>query len=181
MPKKERPLTYVVTGKIRLSYCHLFVPSRMDENSKEKYSASIIIDKDDDFTLNKVNVAIEAALEQGKTSKFGGKIPKTFKNPLRDGDEREDDEAYEGKFFLNANSDKQPGVVDENVQKVLNPEEVYSGCYARVAISFYPYNYNGTKGIAVGLQNVQKLEDGERLSGGGNSAEEDFGSEDDMF
>ncbi|MDM0258255.1 DUF2815 family protein, partial [Clostridioides difficile] len=52
--------------------------------------------------------------------------------------------------------------------------EVYSGCYGRVSINFFPYNSAGNKGIGCGLQNVQKLADGEVLGGARASAEADF-------
>lgn len=167
--------TKVITGKVRFSYVHVFEPSAM-EGQKPKYSVSIIIPKTDTKTLEDVKAAIAEALEFGKTSKFGGKIPAIWKNPLRDGDiDRPDDEAYKNAFFVNANSDNKPGVVDASVKPIITPDEFYSGCIGRAGITFYAYNSNGSKGVACGLQNVQKLSEGERLSGG-SSAEEDFGS-----
>lgn len=53
--------------------------------------------------------------------------------------------------------------------------EIYSGVYGRVSISFYAFNSNGNKGIACGLNNLQKIKDGEPL-GGHTSAEADFAS-----
>jgi hypothetical protein len=93
---------------------------------------------------------------------------------LRDGDLEKEDEAYAGCMFINANSAKKPGVVDEDVNPIIDPDAFYSGCYGRAAIEFYPYNMEGSKGIACGLGNVQKLEDGEKLGGGGISAASDF-------
>ena len=103
-----------------------------------------------------------------------------MKTPLRDGDdEREDDEAYAGAMFVNANSSNKPGLVDADLNPILDKSEFYSGCYGRASINFYAYDSNGSKGIACGLNNLQKFEDGERLAGGGSTAEEDFGSLDD--
>lgn len=176
--------TKVITGKVRFSYAHVFSPSAMNEGETPKYSVSLIIPKKDKKTLAKIKKAIEAALEEGK-SKFDGKIPKNLKMPLRDGDEdREDDENFAGAMFLNANSTVKPGIVDEDVNEILDKEEFYSGCFGRASINFFAYNKAGNKGVACGLNNLQKLEDGERLSGGGASAEEDFGEdsgEDDMM
>lgn len=171
--------TKVITGKVRFSYAHVFVPQAAEGSDKEKYSVSIIIPKEDKKTLAKINKAIELALENGK-AKFGGKIPKGLKMPLRDGDEeREDDEAYVGSMFLSANSNIKPGIVDENLDPILDRDEFYSGCYGRASVNFYAYNVGGNKGIACGLSNLQKLEDGERLGGSISSAEDDFGSADD--
>ena len=100
---------------------------------------------------------------------------------MRDGDiEREDDEAYANAFFLNANSYQAPQIVDRSVQPILDKSEVYSGCYARVSLSFYAYNSNGNKGVACGLGNIQKLADGEPL-GGKTNASADFGSDSEDF
>ncbi|HUM43284.1 MAG TPA: DUF2815 family protein [Fervidobacterium sp.] len=170
--------TKVITGKVRLSYANLFEP-RSINGSEPKYSVSLIIPKDDTQQLEVIRQAIENAKERDK-HKWGGKIPANLKLPLRDGDlERPDDEAYANSYFINANSTKPPAVVglhkDAATGKAirLTEEEVYSGCYARVSINFYGFNAAGNKGIACGLGNVQKIEDGERL-GGGSSAEEDF-------
>lgn len=172
--KATRKETKVTTGKVRLSYCHLFEPHAMEGN-EPKYSTAILIDKKDTSTINAIKEAIELAKKNG-VSKWGGKVPPTLKTPLRDGDEeRPDDEAYEGCYFLNANSKQRPGVVDQDVQPILDATEVYSGCYGRLTLNFYAYNANGNKGIAAGLGNVQKLEDGEPL-GGTSRAEDDFGT-----
>ena len=173
--------TKVITGKVRFSYANVFKPKAIEEGQKEKYSVSILIPKKDKITLNKINAAVAAATEAGKTSKFGGRIPANLKLPLRDGDiDRPEDEAYAGCFFINANSVRKPAVVDANVDPIMDQDGFYSGCYGRASINFYPYNEAGSKGIAAGLQNLQKLEDGEKLAGG-STAEEDFGDEDNAF
>ena len=91
--------------------------------------------------------------------------------------ERED-EAYKGHYFINANSNTAPQIVDRAVKPILDRSEVYSGCYARVSPNFYAFNSNGNKGIACGLNNLQKIRDGEPL-GGKSRAEDDFADEDD--
>ena len=166
--------TRVVTGEVRLSYAHLFEPQSI-QGSKPKYSVSLIIPKSDRETIGKIERAIAAAIEAG-IGKFGGKRPNkaALKLPLRDGDTERDDEAYAGCFFVNANSTLPPEVVDQDLNPVLSPAEVYSGCYARVSLSFYAFNTNGNRGIACGLGNVQKLRDGEPLGGGRTSAADDF-------
>lgn len=166
--------TKVITGKVRFSYAHVFEPTAIEEGQEKKYSCSILIPKKDKKTLQKIQAAITAAAEEGK-AKFGGKVPKNLKNPLRDGDdERPDDETYEGMMFINANSTRKPGLVDADLNPILDKDEFYSGCYGRASVNFFAFNVSGNKGIAVGLNNLQKLEDGPRLSGG-SSAEEDFG------
>ena len=173
--------TKVVTGKVRLSYAHVWEPVSIND-SKPKYSVSLVIPKSDKETIKKINAAVDAAIEEG-IAKFGGKKPNkaALKLPLRDGDTERDDEVYKNCFFVNANSTTAPQIVDRTVQPILDREEVYSGCYARVSINFYAYNTNGNKGIACGLGNIQKIADGEPL-GGRTSAKDDFSSlEDEDF
>jgi hypothetical protein len=170
--------TKVVTGKVRLSYAHVWDPVSIND-SKPKYSVSLIIPKGDKETVKKINAAVDAAIEEG-IAKFGGKKPNkaALKLPLRDGDTERDDEVYKNAYFVNANSTTAPQIVDRSVQPILDREEVYSGCYARVSINFYAYNTNGNKGIACGLGNIQKIADGEPL-GGRSNAKDDFSSLDD--
>ena len=156
-------------------------PSRRQTvgGGKPKYSVSLIIPKTDTATITAIEKAIDAAIDAG-TAKFGGKRPNkaALKLPLRDGDIDRDDAAYADAMFVNANSTTPPQVVDADLQPILDASEVYSGCYARVSVSFYAFNTNGNKGIACGLGNIQKLRDGEPL-GGKPRAEDDFATADD--
>lgn len=174
----ETTTTKVITGKVRFCYCNVFEPVAMNEGETAKYSVCILIPKSDTKTLDKIKAAIEAAKVVGKAklADKNGKIPSTIKNPLRDGDEeRSDDPVYEGMMFLNANSTRKPSIVDKNLDAIIDKDEFYSGCYGRASINFYAFNVQ-SKGIAVGLNNLQKLEDGEMLAGG-SSASEDFGGD----
>lgn len=172
--------TKVITGKARLSYANVWEPKSINGGS-EKYSVSLIIPKSDVKTLQAIKAAIDLAKEEGKV-KFGGRIPANLKTPLRDGDiERPDDEAYQNAYFINANSTDRPQIVDANVQPILDQSEVYSGCYGRASISFYAFNSNGNKGVACGLGNIQKLADGEPLSGRAKASDEFSTAVDDDF
>ena len=170
--------TKVVTGKVRFCYVNVFEPTALNDGDTPKYNICILIPKSDTKTLEAVRNAIEAAKTVGKSkiADKNGKIPSTLKTPLRDGDEeRSDDPAYEGMMFINANSTRKPSIVDKDLNPIMSQEEFYSGCYGRASINFYAFNVQ-SKGIAAGLQNLQKLEDGEMLAGG-STAEEDFGGE----
>lgn len=174
MSKRERPATLVITGLCRFSYAHVFTPKAIDENSDPKYSVNLIIPKSDTTTVENIKKAIEAAKAAGKVNNWGGKIPANLKLPLRDGDaERPDDPVYEDAWFINASSKNQPGIVDANREQILDTTEFYSGCYGRASINFYPFAKSGNKGVAAGLNNVQKLKDADKLAGG-TSAAEDF-------
>lgn len=170
--------TKVVTGKVRFSYVNVFEPTAMDDNATPKYNICIIIPKSDTATVNKINKAIEAAKQAGKAklADKNGKIPANIKIPLRDGDiDRADDPAFENSWFINANTLRKPSVVDRDLNPIMQREDFYSGCYGRASLNFYAFNVQ-SKGIAAGLNNLQKLEDGEPLAGG-STADEDFGGE----
>ena len=182
MSNQNNSKTKVITGvNTRLSYFHGWEPVSINGGA-EKYSVSVLIPKSDKETLKAIEVAVDAAIEEG-IAKFGGKKPNkaAIKLPLRDGDIERDDEAYKGHYFVNANSTTAPQIVDKSVKPILDRSEVYSGCYGRVSLNFYAFNSNGNKGVACGLGNIQKIKDGEPL-GSRSSATDDFTSlEDDDF
>ncbi len=177
--------TKVITGvETRWSYANVFVPLSFNGGTP-KYSVSLIVPKGDTATVEKIQAAIQAAYEEGQATLRGnGKsVPSldSIKTPLRDGDkERPDDPVYAGSYFVNANSTKAPGIVDADRKPIESESEVYSGVYGRASVTFYSYNVNGNRGIACGLNNLQKIRDGEPL-GSKASAESDFADEDDDF
>jgi hypothetical protein len=167
----------VVTGKVRFSYPNVFEAKSVN-GSAPKYSVSLIIPKSDKKTLAKIKAAIETVKKEG-VHKWGGKIPANLRMPLRDGDvDRADDPAYADSYFINVNSNTKPGIVDEDLNPIMDQSEFYAGCYGRASIVFFAYNTNGSRGISAALQNIQKLEDGEPL-GGKSRPEDDFGGLDD--
>ena len=169
---KNTPVTKVIIP-CRISFANIFEPKSIN-GSDPKYSVSCVIPKADKDTLMKIHKAVEAAKEDGKTRKWGGKIPANLKLPIRDGDiDRPDDENYENSFFVNASSKDAPQVVDRRKNEIDDPMMVYSGCYCNVSVNFYAFNANGNRGVAAGLGNVQFVKDGERLSGKA-SADADF-------
>ena len=181
MAKFNNP-TKVITGvNTRWSYVNAWEPKSINGGAP-KYSVSLIIPKSDTKTLEKIRAAIQAAYEEGQSKLKGNgrSVPalSALKTPLRDGDaERPDDEAYANSYFVNANSGTAPGIVDADRNPIVERSEVYSGVYGRASINFYAFNSNGNKGIACGLNNLQKIRDGEPL-GGKSRAEDDFAEED---
>lgn len=175
---KRNSDTSIRIGLVRFSYVNVFAP-RKDNNGKEKYSVCVIIDKNNKEALDLIRDTIANVKAIGKSSKWDGKIPANLKEPLRDGGiDREDDPAFAHSYFLNCNTEQKPGVgvlVNGKNQAAFDSEDFYSGCYGAVTLNFYPYNSNGNRGVGVGLQNVTKLRDGERLSGGAQSLEQSFG------
>ena len=154
----------------RISFANIWEPKSIN-GGDEKYSVSLLIPKEDKATLTKIQKAVEAAKEDAKGKKWGGKVPANLKLPLRDGDiDRPDDENYAGHMFLNATSKDAPQIVDRKVQPILDPMECGSGDYCNVSVNFYGFAASGNKGVAAGLGNIQKVKDGERLAGKASAA-----------
>ena len=167
----------VIFGPCRLSYTHVFNRYNPDGDQADgKYMTNVLIPKDEKETIEAINKAIAEAKKQAIVSKWGGKKPKKLDMPLRDGDEK-DDENYEGHLFVNAKSNTRPGIVDRKKVPIVDEEEVYSGVWAIVSVTFFGYDKNGNKGVACGLNNIMKFKDDEHF-GGRVSAESDFGDVD---
>lgn len=173
--------TAVTTGKARLSYEHLFAPYAHQQNQESKYSVTVLIPKSDVATKSRIDAAIAAATQNGVSKCWNGVKPPIVAIPVYDGDgvRPTSGEPFgaecKGCWVFTASSKQPPQVVDLSLNPIINASEVYSGCYARVNVNFFPYNSNGKRGIGCGLNCVQKLEDGEPL-GGCVSAAEAFGA-----
>ena len=178
--------TKVVTGEVRFSYCCVWEPRAMEEGGAEKYSVSLIIPKSDKDTVKKIRAAIKAAKEAGKAKLTNPKTGQLYPDSalkgidLRDGDiDKPEDPAYANSYFVSANSQRKPQIVDRDINPILDKAEFYSGCYGRASINFFAFNVANkglSKGIGCGLNCLQKLKDGDPLGGGSNAAE-DFGGE----
>ena len=180
--KFTNPMKVIPGPNTRWSYANVWEPKSINGGAP-KYSVSLIIPKSDTKTAAKIQAAIEAAYRDGedKLKGNGKSVPalSAINTPLHDGDtERPDDPAYAGAYFVNANATSAPGIVDADRNPILTRSEVYSGVYGRASITFYAFNSSGNRGIACGLNNLQKIRDGEPL-GGKASAESDFDTDDD--
>ena len=159
----------VVIENVRLSYLNCWEP-KPNLSGVLKYGASCLISQEDKPMLDRINKAISEAIQAAITA---GKLNKaaapSVLSPLRDGTAEykmeKKDVSYNGFSFFNANSDNPPTVVDRNVQQIFDKDEVYSGCWANVAVSFYFTAAGGTPRVAVGLNHIMKLKDDDRLDG----------------
>lgn len=165
----------IVSPKVRILYPSLFTPAVQMDGSTTKYECTILIPKSDKRAIKAFEDAIQETIDDalrgnGKTKFTEADVRrKTFFTPLRDGDEdKMDNDIYAGMMFLKAKSNRKPKVVDAKVKPIedMDADEVYSGIWGRVSINFYPFDVSGSKGIAAGLGNVQKVADGEHLGGG---------------
>lgn len=178
--KNKKDIKKVMTPKFRVAFASVF-NARSQENedgteSKPKYSLVMIFDEDEDLAK------MTKLAKQAAKDKWGDKIPRSARvNPFRDGGEKEDEgiEGFEeGMQFATASTFFRPGIVDKDREAIIDQDEFYSGCYARATVTAYAYEVKGNKGCSFGLMNIQKLKDGDQLSGR-TSAEDDFGDDDD--
>lgn len=176
--------TRIITPKAILSYPQLIEPV-VDDNGVAKYSCALIFPKGSDLTaLKKAAVAI-------LVEKFGVKATKegirdgTFRLPFRDDWEKK---GYpEGSTFFNCKTKQKPGCVSQVPGKDGKPkrytdeeivEEMYAGCFVVASVGPFYYNRKGNKGVGFGLNNLQKVGDGEPL-GNRVAAEEEFSADPD--
>ena len=177
-------LTNITTGEVRLSYVHLFKPYAYQPGQEEKFSCTILVPKTDTDTMSRINAAIEAAKQKGTSEKWNGQCPPILPTPVYDGDgvRPSDGMAFGPEckghwvFTASAKADYPPEVVDTQGNPIINQSEVYSGMYARVNVTFFPYAFGGKKGVGCGLGPVQKRRDGESLGGSAPSAAQAFGA-----
>lgn len=172
------------TPKFRVSFEHLFKPQAAEEGGKLTYSLQALFPKGTDLKAMKAEafrVGKEAFGDKWKSK--DGKWPEGFKNPFRNGSEKEDLEGYgEGVTFmtLSANVDYPPTVYDKDVSRLdpVDPSSrqvFYSGCWAVATTQAYSFAHpKGNKGIAFGLLGVQKVKDDDKFGGGGGGDASDF-------
>lgn len=169
--------TRVVTGKCRFVYCSVMSARKNEMNGKDEFSTQVLVPKSDTETV----AALKAAAKEALTAKFGDKIPKNVRNPLRDGDtETKSDgtplgKEYAGCYFFNTKSTNKPGAVDANGQDLLGSNDIVSGDFGRVSLNAYAYDQAGNKGVSFGLNNIMLVAKGEPLGGARPSAAADFG------
>lgn len=159
----------VMTPEFRVSFPAVFKPKRQkgDATSEPKYGLTMLFPKGADLSK------LKAAAQEAVREKWGDKPPKNLRSPFRDQGEKEYEGYEEGAVFVSASSKQKPGLVDRQRQDIIDETEFYPGCYARATIRAFAYDNNGNKGVAFGLNNVQKLRDGDPL-GGRTRAQDDF-------
>lgn len=174
------------TPEAILSYPFVFkMQKAMDDTQKDKYSCVLVFtDEQQKSPLFKAmkKAAVEAAIE-----KFGGdKAPGLIRSgkirmPFRDDPEDIEKKGYpEGSCFITVKNEKKPGIVsifpDPNnngkPMSITDEEQIYAGCIVRATINAFGYDQRGNKGVSFGLNNIQKLRDGERLDGRAKAEDE---------
>ena len=172
---KSLASTIARTGMGRINYPFLIKPHKPTPEARAVYSISYIFPKDDIEAKEILDEAIKDAEAKG-LKKFGPGFT-DVRYPIKDGDVK-GDESYQNQWYIDPTNAKKVTILDENCDP-LDPEDIYSGCYARCVIQFYPYYHrkdDGTinKGISASLQSIQFLADGEPLYEARHSAADDY-------
>ncbi len=158
--------TRIITPEAVLSFPHLYEPWANDPKDDPKYCASLIFLAGTDISALKT-----AAIVAG-VAKFGDKFKEMLEKKQLMMPFRTDWEAKgypEGCTFINTRSQNRPGVVgpyagpDGRPKALEDPEKMYPGAIVRASITAFGYDRSGKKGVSFGLNNVQWLEDGDRL------------------
>lgn len=152
MPKRvsRRANKRIVLKNVRCEYPHLFEPWSFNGEGKGKYSVQVIMPKTHP-QLSEVKRAVVLAAKARFPEIEGNELPEDVRNPIRDGDERADVYPQDaGCVFFNVKSPQAP--------YVRNKKALYGGCPADVEFDAYAYEFNGNKGVALGLYRVNVLE-----------------------
>ncbi len=170
----------VSTPIFRVSFPAVFEAKAMEEGQTPKFSVCAIFDPSKftakDKELWKAMEALADSVSMDKFKKKLGQLPANYKKPFRDGAEKADLAGFgEGKVFCNLSSKMRPGLIALDRTIITDVSDFYPGCYARATITCYAYDNKG-KGVAFGLQNLQKLKDGDRLDSR-TDAQDDFGDD----
>lgn len=169
-----------LTPVFRVSFPNLFKARAFSENQKAKYGVTMLFDTADiqgDPKQTELWAAMKAAVKTCALEKWNSadKIPSNFRNPFRKGEEKEYDGYHEGIIYAVAKRSEdqgKPGIVDQDVNPVLDVSEFYAGCYAQATISVFAYSHMGNNGVSFGLNNIQKVRDGDPFSGRSNAGDD---------
>lgn len=153
MTTAKKKTVKFTTPVFRGSYANLFVPNGY-KDSEPKYSVDAVLPKDHEFWKT-----LRAKL-QDLSKELG--IKKDIEKCIKDGDDKEDS-TYKGCYYITPKNKTKPMIIDKDQNEILDKDEVYSGAYYKAVISIYTSGDYG--GLHLSLLAIQKVKDGERLSG----------------
>ncbi len=198
MAKKDRMKseeTKHLTPEFRVSFPNVFEAVKVNPTDKTaKFSVQMVFQVKETekskaagtkvVSIQNLKDAVKAVIvekygaDTAKWPKIGDGVG-MLKLPFRDGMEpgKKDADGYgEGTVFLAASSVNMPGIVesyagsDGKAAPLAARTDFYPGCYARATLNAYHWKFMGKEGVSFGLQNLQKLRDGERFGGRGNAS-----------
>lgn len=161
----------VITPKAQACYAYVWEPREsLNKDKPPQYSIRLLFDRKTDLSK------LKKAASQAAKNFFGDRIPKGLESPFHDGNDK-DDPIFKNKIYINAKSNTKPGIVDADVNPIMDQSDFYSGCMCKASVYAFAYDTAGNQGVAFLLNNIQKIGDGPRLSGR-KAAEDEFEEED---
>lgn len=168
MAKKEFTGVNITTPECILMYPAVFEAKHNELKGKEEWAVTMLFDKATNDMAKMKQAIIQAAKNE-----FGADVDLSILNlkRIQDGDAptstgKDRPEACKGMWVVKAATRlNPPGVVDKKLQKILDPSEIYSGVFAHVNVTVKAYA-QPNRGVTIYLNHVQKVRDGEALSGG---------------
>lgn len=174
VPTDKNQVRVILGG--RATYAFLMEAQQDDPDNPESnksFKSGILIHKNcPAAVLTILRQAISDAVQIGIDKKWGGKKPMNLQLPLNDGDIKfaEDAEkysAYKGMLTMTAKKLEKLGrpILKAHGKNVTEAGVIESGDWCAFDINFYPYA-NRAKGVAVALNAVTLIKEGERFGGG---------------
>ena len=174
--------TKLITPVFRVAFPELTDPTARepgpDGQVRKKYSVTAIW-RPDDFAESEQEQwkVLLAALNEVAQEKLGRTLAElkamnnegaSYRLVPRNGALKEQNGFGEGTLFATLSANYRPQVIDRQRQPIEDiVGQVYSGCYCRASVRVYAFD-NAGKGVAIGLNNLQKVGDGERLDVAGD-------------
>lgn len=157
---------------VRLSFPSLFKTEVYNEEDTGKFTATFLLDK---TTHAELIAKLEAAAKSALVEKYGeGKIPKGFKMPFVDGDDKDYD-GYAGQVSIKAASKRRPVLYDRNKSPVVESDGVfYAGCYVNAVVDFWVMDNKYGKKVLCNLMGVQFSKHGDPFGSDGDDCMDDF-------
>lgn len=149
----------IITPEARIAFPVLFTPEKYDESSKAKYGASLLFAEGANLS------ALERAVDEAISAKWGQRTPKKVRMPFLEQGDFDTEGFVPGAIFIRVTSNQRPGLVGPDLQPILLESDIYGGCYVRASVRPFTYEAKGNVGVAFGLQNIQKLREGETIFG----------------
>jgi hypothetical protein len=175
MPEKKVRITIPAA---RLSYPSLFKPRPEDGFDAGKYTATLIVPKEDEKSLEPLRTAIRTVIQDT----WGSKVPKNLFFPIHDGDE-DDDLNTAGCWFVRVKTTIKPRCYRASGGAYIVVEDsnvFYPGCWVAANVHPYPYGPGvskskiGNAGISISLNSVCFLRDDDPFVSYGDPVD-DFG------
>lgn len=169
MADEKKPTKNLITPDARLCFPSVFAP-RAFGAGKPKYSAVLNFGKIDPKLL----APLKEAARKAVFDKWGAKPPSNLRNPFRDGADKEHLDGFTpGDVYITVSSEQAPGIVDRNVQPIIDQRDLYPGVWVKASVRAFCYDQQGNKGVSFGLRNIMKLRDDTPL-GSFSRPEDDF-------